>query len=95
MKTISLRELHHKTGQWVRRVREEGEIIVTDRGQAIASLHRFRPAPSKKVSWKNRPLTPGYAACLKAGKLKTRTDSTSGISDDRSSRDNVAAGDRG
>lgn len=38
MKTISIKELHERTGQWLRRVREEGELIVTKRGTPIARL---------------------------------------------------------
>lgn len=38
METISLRELHARTGHWVRRASVSGPIEVTDRGQAIAVL---------------------------------------------------------
>jgi len=92
MKTISLRELHNKTGKWVRSVKEEEEIIVTDRGQAIASLTPIKKSVTKKYTWANRPLVPGYAAAMRAGKLKSNTDSSVGISEDRTSRDNSVAG---
>ncbi len=92
MKTISLRELHNETGKWVRRVNAEEEIIVTDRGHAIASLVPIKTQPKKKYTWENRPLVPGYAAAMKAGKLKSTTDSSIGISEDRTSRDNSVAG---
>jgi prevent-host-death family protein len=38
MKSISIRELHDKTGQWLRRVADEGEIVVTDRGEPVARM---------------------------------------------------------
>ena len=38
MKTISIKELHDKTGQWLRRVRTEGEVIVTERGTPVARM---------------------------------------------------------
>jgi antitoxin (DNA-binding transcriptional repressor) of toxin-antitoxin stability system len=47
MKTISIRDLHEKTGQWVRLIRRHGEILVTDRGEAVARLSP--EAPRKEV----------------------------------------------
>jgi prevent-host-death family protein len=92
MKTISLRELHNKTGQWIRRVTHEEQIMVTDRGVPIAKVvHPDAPVGQRKT-WADRKLLPGYAAMLKAGKLKTRGDSTRYISEDRTSRDNSVAG---
>ena len=38
MKTISIRELHEKTGEWVRRSEKLGTITVTDRGKAVAQI---------------------------------------------------------
>jgi prevent-host-death family protein len=92
MKTISLRELHNKTGKWVRSVKDEEEIIVTDRGEAIASLRPLSIKPKMTIDWRHRDLAPGYAAALKAGKLKSKVDSSIGISEDRTSRDNSVAG---
>jgi prevent-host-death family protein len=43
MKTISIKELHERTGEWLRRVRVEGELIVTERGTPIARM--LPPAP--------------------------------------------------
>jgi len=89
MKTISLRELHNDTGKWIRRASEEEEIIVTDRGVPIASVRPVTKPSPKKYTWANRPLLPGYAAYLREGIMGT--DSTPGISDDRTSRDNSVA----
>jgi antitoxin (DNA-binding transcriptional repressor) of toxin-antitoxin stability system len=38
MKTISIRELHAKTGRWVRDASKHGQILVTDNGRAIAKI---------------------------------------------------------
>jgi prevent-host-death family protein len=95
MKTISLRELHNNTGEWIRKVAEEEEIIVTDRGTAVATVQPYKKPAARKYTWANRPLRPGYAAAMKAGKLKTGGDSTFYISQDRTSRDNSVAGIEG
>lgn len=38
MKTISVKDLHDKTGHWLRRVKAEGEVIVTERGTPVARM---------------------------------------------------------
>lgn len=38
MVRITVRDLHMKTGEWVRRVADEERIVVTHRGTPIASL---------------------------------------------------------
>ena len=85
MKTISLRELRHNTGKWMRRVAEEKEITITDRGVIIATVIPPKRKPRTKNIWANRPLVPGYAEYLRSGKMGS--DSTPGISDDRASLD--------
>ena len=92
MKTISLRELHNKTGKWMRGVTEDEQIIVTDRGVPIAKVVHPDAPVGKRKTWADRELLPGYAAALKAGKLRTKGDSTVYISEDRTSRDNSVAG---
>ncbi len=84
MKSISIRELHNKTGEWVRRADEEQEIVVTDRGRAVAVLHPLAAKVGRKKTWKDRVLHPAYAAALKAGRLDSTTDSTEAISEERS-----------
>jgi prevent-host-death family protein len=92
VKTISLRELHNNTGKWMDRVVDEKEIVVTKRGVVVARLVPPSEISKKKKTWANRTLLPGYAALLKAGKLKSSIDSSIGISEDRTSRDNSVAG---
>lgn len=45
MKEISIRELHRKTGAWVRSARKYGSILVRDRRTAVATLVPVTEAP--------------------------------------------------
>jgi prevent-host-death family protein len=92
MKTISLRELHNNTGKWAERVSDEKEIVITKRGVVIAKLVPPSTTATKKKTWANRTVLPEYAALLKSGKLDSDIDSSIGISEDRTSRDNSVAG---
>jgi prevent-host-death family protein len=38
MKRITIRDLHIKTGEWVRRAASGDNVIITDRGRPVASL---------------------------------------------------------
>ena len=42
MTTITIKELHARTGEWVRKAGQTGEITVTDRGHPIAVI---QPVP--------------------------------------------------
>jgi prevent-host-death family protein len=82
MKTITIRELHEKTGEWVRGAARHGEITVTDRGRAVAKL--LPCAEEEEVPYfARRKLTPTFARLEKAGKLRGGRDSTETISEDR------------
>ena len=80
MKTISIRELHEKTGDWVRRSAKLGAITVTDRGKAVARIEPVETA-SAVNPFAARKLRRGYARLL--GKLKGGTDSTQAVSENR------------
>ena len=60
MKTISIRELHLKTGRWVRHAASRGPIVVTDRGRRVAALQPFdasvtgRPLPNREAAIRKR-----------------------------------------
>jgi prevent-host-death family protein len=85
MKAISLRELHEKTGHWVRRARHYGEILVTDRGEAVARL--TPEAPRQEVPYfARRVLSPAFRKLAASGRLSGGTDSTAAISEDREER---------
>ena len=80
MKTISIRELHEKTGEYVRKVAEAGEIYVTDRGKTVAKIvpeHEKAEAPYFARRKPNR----AFRKIM--DKLQGGTDSTQTISEDR------------
>jgi prevent-host-death family protein len=80
MKTISIRELHEKTGKYVRKVAEAGEIYITDRGKTVAKLVS-QPPEHEVPYFARRKLNPEFKAIM--DKLKGGTDSTIIISEDR------------
>ena len=41
MVRISIRELHNKTGKWIRSAAQEQKIVVTERGHPIATIGPF------------------------------------------------------
>lgn len=80
MKTISIRELHEKTGDWVRRSVALGPITVTDHGKAIAKIVPV-DADALINPFAARKLRKGYARMR--GKLKGGIDSTIAVTEDR------------
>lgn len=82
MKAISIRQLHEKTGQWVRLARRHGEIVITDRGEAVARITPEKPGLERPY-FSRRVLTPAFRRLAATGKLARGTDSTVGISEDR------------
>jgi antitoxin (DNA-binding transcriptional repressor) of toxin-antitoxin stability system len=83
MKTISIRELHLKTGTWVKRAGELGSIIVTERGRPVARLEALVEG-RRKNRFLTRSLRPGYKRLM--GKLTGGTDSVGLVSEDRDGR---------
>jgi antitoxin (DNA-binding transcriptional repressor) of toxin-antitoxin stability system len=80
MKVISIRELHERTGEWVRKVGRFGEIEITDRGRVIAKLVPQASEPEVPY-FARRKLNPDFKAIM--GKLQSGTDCTVIISEDR------------
>jgi prevent-host-death family protein len=63
MKTITIRELHLKTGRWVRHAASRGPIVVTDRGRRVAALQPFdastrQPLPNREAAIRKRSKIP-------------------------------------
>jgi antitoxin (DNA-binding transcriptional repressor) of toxin-antitoxin stability system len=84
MKAISIRELHERTGAWVRKAVEVGTITVTERGKPLVRLEAVsqeKPANPFRA----RRLRPGYARLM--GKLRRGTDSTAIVSQGRERAD--------
>ena len=82
MKVISIRELHERTGRWVRKAGHFGEIQVTDRGQTVARLVAHVSEPAVPY-FARRTTTPAFRKLMASGKLRGGTDSTRIISEDR------------
>jgi antitoxin (DNA-binding transcriptional repressor) of toxin-antitoxin stability system len=80
MKTISIRELHERTGVWVRKAAALGVIVVTDRGRPLARLEGVTEGTAVNP-FRTRKLRPGYARLR--GRLGGGTDSTQIVSEDR------------
>ena len=83
MKTISIRELHEKTGEYVRKVAEAGEIYVTDHGKTVAKLVPHE-AEREVPYFARRKLSAAFRRIMH--KLQGGTDSTQLISEDREDR---------
>ena len=85
MKTISIRELHEKTGLLVREARRLGGLVVTERGAPVA---RLEPLASRRQvnPFRARALLPGYARLVRSGKLGRGAESTRIVSEDRDAR---------
>jgi len=85
MKTISIRELHEKTGEWIRRAGEHGEIHVTDRRKTVAKI--LPEADERDTPYfSRRMISPAFRKLMELGKLHGGTDSTQIISEERDRR---------
>ena len=80
MKSISIRQLHEKTGEWVRLAHMHEQIAITERGRPIATLAPFR-TPAKANRFAARKVLPAYKKFR--GKLSGGTDSGKILSEER------------
>jgi antitoxin (DNA-binding transcriptional repressor) of toxin-antitoxin stability system len=80
MKSISIRELHHNTGEWIRKAAQVGEIHVTQRGKTIARILPQTPVPEVPY-FARRKLSPQFRRIMH--RLRGGIDSTQIISEDR------------
>ena len=76
--SISIRELHNKTGKWIRSAAQDQEIVVTERGHPIATIGPFSSDEMGTPFSKRREIS----AFKKLPKV--HGDSSLLISDDRS-----------
>jgi prevent-host-death family protein len=76
MKTVTIRDLHHRTGEVVRASAHE-KILITERGRAVALLKGVEPADlaGKPFPKRDRRKLP-----------RVRVDSTVYISEERDAR---------
>jgi prevent-host-death family protein len=85
MKTVSIRELHAKTGELVRAASQHGHILVTDNGRTIAKIV---PEINGTVVpyFARRKSSLAFAKLDASGKTGKGTDATQLISEDREDR---------
>jgi prevent-host-death family protein len=86
MKTVTIRELHNRTGEVVREASRYGEIRVTDNGRIVASIVPKAEPPKVPYFARRRP-TANFRKLDATGKTRRGTDSTVAISEDRDDRD--------
>lgn len=77
MVRITIRDLHMKTGDWVRKAAHAGNIVVMDRSRPVAKLVPYTTGDEGK-SFADRPLVKGFA-----GLPESRHDSTRYLAEDR------------
>lgn len=85
MKTISIRELHTRTGELVRAASRHGEIRVTDRGRVIARIVP-QAEPAEVPYFARRKPSAAFKRLDESGKTGRGTDSTIAISQARDDR---------
>ena len=87
MKTISIRELHGRTGKWVRHAARQGQILVTDNGSIVARMLPETAPRTVPYFASRRFINQKMKRWIEAGELgRGGTDVTAGISDDREDR---------
>ncbi len=85
MKTVTIRELHARTGELVRQAARHGEIRVTDSGRIVAKI--LPEMESAEIPYfARRKLSPAFKRLDESGKTGRGTDSTIAISKDREDR---------
>jgi prevent-host-death family protein len=87
VKTITIRELHTRTGRWVREAAKHGQILVTLHGRPLAKiLPETAPAQTPFFA-RRRYLSPKAKKLIEGGRLgRGGTDSTVAIAEDRKDR---------
>jgi prevent-host-death family protein len=85
MKTITIRELHSKTGELVREAARYGEIRVTDNGRVVAKIVPQNEAP-RVPYFARRQSSAAFKKLDASGKTGRGPDSTVTISEDREDR---------
>ena len=87
MKTVTIRELHTRTGELVRQACRHGEIRVTDNGRVVAKILPESEPPEIPYFARRRYLSPRIKTLIESGDLgRGGTDSTAAISEDREDR---------
>lgn len=86
MKTVSIRELHARTGELVREAVRHGEIRVTDNGTVVAKIVPELERTDIPYFARRNYVTAELKNLIETGEFGSGTDSTIGISEDREDR---------
>jgi prevent-host-death family protein len=87
MKTVTIRELHARTGELVRQASRDGEIRVTDSGRIVAKILPEAEPPQIPYFARRRYVSAKIKKLIETGRLgRGGTDSTAAISEDREDR---------
>ena len=85
---IPIRELHARTGHYVRLASRDTEVIITENGKPAARIAPLQLSePSTKTLGERRKLLPAFKEALLSGKLKSNTDSTPSLQETSALRD--------
>ncbi len=88
MKTVTLRELHARTGDLVREASQGGAIQVTIKGRVVARILSEHEPEVVPYFARRRYINPRIKRLIEGGSLgRGGTDSTRAISRDREDRD--------
>ena len=85
VKTVTLRELHAKTGKLVREASRHGQILVTDNGRTIAKIVPETEATAAPYFGRRKTST-AFSKLDDSGKTGRGADVTQLISEDREDR---------
>ena len=85
MKTVTIRELHSRTGALVREASRHGEIRVTDNGRVVAKILP-EAEPAQVPYFARREVSTAFKRLDESGKTGRGIDSTLAISEDREDR---------
>jgi prevent-host-death family protein len=85
MKTVTIRQLHAKTGELVREASRHGHILVTDNGRTIAKIVPEANEPRVPYFARRKPST-AFSKLDATGKAGRGIDATRLISEDREDR---------
>jgi antitoxin (DNA-binding transcriptional repressor) of toxin-antitoxin stability system len=87
VKTISIRELHARTGKWVREAVEQGQILVADNGRTVVRTAPEAAPPDTPYFARRRFINREMKRLIESGELgRGGTDVTTSISEDREDR---------
>lgn len=82
MKTITIRELHNRTGAFVRGASRHGEIRVTDNGRVVAKIVPLTEPPHVPYFARRKP-SAAFRKLDASRKTRRGVDVTRAISEDR------------